>query len=89
MHPDIKLLNELGYRTRQCSPYHYHVYFDGTLLNVWISGRGKKWMPETPCPAKEYTDIQDIISVIESKNTAKEQHDKDLKGIMDRLRKTQ
>ena len=87
MHPDIKLLQDLGYRTRQCSPYHYHVYFDDTLFNIWISSNGKKYMPEVPQPSTEYQDIQEIISIIESKNTTKEEHTTALNAILDRINK--
>lgn len=87
MHPDIKLLEDLGYRVRQFSPYHYHVYFDDTLLNIWISSRGKKYMTEVPQPSTEYEDIQEIIDIIEGRNNAKEEHANALNDILSRLHK--
>lgn len=87
MHPNIESLRQLGHRVRQCSPYHYQVYFDDTLLNIWISSRGKKWMPETSCPAKEWNEIKEIVSIIESRTRSKEEHATALAGILDRLRR--
>lgn len=87
MPPDIKLLQDLGYRVKQFTPYHFHVYYNDTHLNIWISSNGKKYMPEVPRPATEYTDVQEIISIIENKNTAKEEHATALNDILSRIHK--
>jgi len=86
MHKDILYLQELGYKTRQCSPYHYHVYFDDTLLNIWISNNGKKWMPEVSQPSTEWNEVSEIVDIIKQRTNAKDEHGIALNEILARLK---
>lgn len=82
MHKDALTLLEKGYRVveKNASTTHCHVFYNTTFLNIWF--KAHKFMPKESQPATEYTDIQEVIDYMESKEKIIEELD----NFYDKLR---
>lgn len=56
---DINKLQEVGYTIIECSPWHFKVYGQGNVMNVWPSKR--KFMLEYGRQASFYKDIVETV----------------------------
>ena len=61
MHPDIQQIINSGYDVKKFTDYHYHVFHDYTLTNIWVTT--KKYMKDRD-KSKVYTDIQEVIETL-------------------------
>lgn len=56
---DIQKIVDAGFQVVEKSPWHHHVYHDGTLTNVWYTT--KKYMRNGWKGSKQYSDVQEVI----------------------------
>lgn len=80
---DIQIIIDAGYEIRQCSSYHFKVYFNDTHINVWPSTQ--KYMPEKSCPATEYEDVSEVIEYMKKKEAHVRDHGSALEAITNRI----
>lgn len=61
MPQDIQTIIDKGYNIKKCTEWHYQVFHDYTLTNIWITT--KKYMKDR-CKSQTYNDIQEVINTL-------------------------
>lgn len=61
MPQDIQYIIDAGYDIKKCTDWHYQVFHDYTLTNIWITT--KKYMKDR-CKSNTYNDIQEVINTL-------------------------
>lgn len=69
MHPDIQKIIDKGYNIKKCTDWHYQVFHDYTLTNIWITT--KKYMKDKE-KTEKYIDIQEVIDTLGKPTTDEE-----------------
>ncbi len=60
----IQIIIDNGYKVRQCTQWHFHVYHDNTFLNIWISKNGNKYMPDRSHKVTRWNDVTEVLSIL-------------------------
>lgn len=61
MPQDIQTIIDAGYDIKKCTDWHYQVFHDYTLTNIWITT--KKYMKDKDS-SNTYNDIQEVIDTL-------------------------
>jgi hypothetical protein len=66
---DIQKIINLGYDVKKCTDWHYQVFHDYTLTNIWVTT--KKYMKDR-CKSESYSNIQEVIDTLGKKTMDEE-----------------